>query len=711
MITLRFLFAGHTSRCAVKETPFEGSITCAGSFLTILTRQIGSALRRYALVALSLVVLVPSVTAASVQALFNVDIVGQAPLPSDRFTDPNPANLTRLQVNLPLPNCATHPSDCNDLGIINTLDGFNVNPRLSIPFGGPIDTNTVRSDTVFLVNLGKGRHFGDRIGINQVVWDPAANTLHAKSDRLLEQDTPYALVVTDGVRDMAGSPVQPSAAFAELLRDDFDTSQVYLSKLSEVLNNLSRGEDGKEDLSNHIVVASVFTTQSVSAILEKIRRQIAETTPVRASFLLGPGGTRTVFPLADITGITLREQTGTAPSFTSFNLAPFLPALKVIPNAVGRLAFGEYSSPDYEVHPGEFIPPVGTRTGIPIVQRTNDVHFVLVLPTGPRPESGWPVAIFGHGSTPIADFVAFVVAAKMAQHGFATICIQAVGHGFGPLSTVTVTQSGGGSVTYPWGGRGVDQDGDGDIKFNEGLSATRPRDIIAGSDGIRQTVVDLMQLVRVIQVGMDVDGDGSSVLDRSRIYYFGQSFGAAYGTVFLGVEPDVPVGVPNAAGGPGIDSNRLSPLNRTPVRKSLGARIPSLLNISGGTDFNENLPLRNQPPLINTVPGADAIQEQFDRREWVTQPGNPVAYAPYIRKEPLEGVPEKSTIFQNSKGDEQVPNPTNAALLRAGDLADVETFYRNDLAVAADPLVPKTPHAFLLEVVIPSEPLVNANCA
>jgi hypothetical protein len=295
----------------------------------------------------------------------------------------------------------------------------------------------------------------------------------------------------------------------------------------------------------------------------------------------------------------------------------------------------------------------------------------------------------------------------MAQHGIATICIQAVGHGFGSLSTVTATQSGGGSITYPWGGRGVDQDGDGDIKFNEGLSAAPPRDIIAGSDGSRQTAADLMQLVRVIQVGMDVDGDGSSALDRSRIYYFGQSFGGAYGTVFLGVEPDVLVGVPNAAGGPGIDANRLSPFNRPPVRKSLGARVPSLLNISGGTDFNENLPLRDEPPLINTVPGADAIQEQFDRREWMTQPANPVTYAPHIRKEPPHGVPEKSTIFQNSKGDEQVPNPTNTVLLRAGDLADVETFYRNDLAVAADPLVPKTPHAFLLQV-LSSDALVKA---
>jgi hypothetical protein len=633
---------------------------------------------------------------ANVQALFNPDVVKQAPFPSDRFTVPNPANITRLQVSLPLPDCTTHPSDCNDLRVVNTLDGFSVNPRVSIPFSGPIDVNSVNSHTIFFVELENQ----DRIvGINRIVWDPATNTLHAQSDQLLKQHTPYALVVTDGVHDAAGNLVQPSAGFARLLGGDFDTSQAYLADLSQALDNLSNG--------GNIVVASVFTTQSVSAILEKIRHQIAAATPAPASFLLGPGGTRTVFPLTGITSFTVSAETGTAPSFTTINF-PFLAGLKVIPNVVGRLAFGKYSSPDYEVHPGEFIPPVGTLTGVPIVQRTNDVHFVLFLPSEPRPENGWPVAIFGHGSGTFADTSAFFVAAKMAEHGIATICIQAVGHGFGPLSTVTITQSGGGSITYPWGGRRFDQDGDGDIKFNEGLNAAPPRDIIAAIDGLRQTVVDLLQLVRVIQVGMDVDGDGSSALDSSRIYYFGQSFGGFYGAVFLGVEPDVLVGVPNVAGGPGIDTTRLS-LNRPILRTSLGARVPSLLNIGGGTDFNENLPLRDQPPLINNVPGADAIQEQFDRREWVSQPGNPVAYAPYIRKEPLQGVPEKSTIFQFAKGDQLVPNPTTTAILRAGELPDVATYYRNDLAVAADPLVPKTPHAFLLQVLpLVGPPLVNA---
>jgi hypothetical protein len=99
--------------------------------------------------------LVPAVSVARVQALFQPDVVEQAPFPSNRFTVPNPTNLTHRQVNLPFPDCTTQPSDCNDLRVINTLDGFNVTPRLSIPFTGPIDVTSVNSTTVFLVPLGQ----------------------------------------------------------------------------------------------------------------------------------------------------------------------------------------------------------------------------------------------------------------------------------------------------------------------------------------------------------------------------------------------------------------------------------------------------------------------------------------------------------------------------------------------------------------------------
>ena len=60
-----------------------------------------------------------------------------------------------------MPNCALYKSDCEDLKIINTLDGFNLQPRLSIPFDGAIDLRTVTSKTVFIIRLGntlQGRH-------------------------------------------------------------------------------------------------------------------------------------------------------------------------------------------------------------------------------------------------------------------------------------------------------------------------------------------------------------------------------------------------------------------------------------------------------------------------------------------------------------------------------------------------------------------------
>src|SRR2546426_11883378 len=99
--------------------------------------------------------LLPSIAQAGRgRALFSLDTVAGTPFPSDRFTVADPTQNTGLRVNLPKPDCLRQPSDCADLDVINTLDGFNVQPRLSIPFNGFIDVTTVTSRTVFLVNLG-----------------------------------------------------------------------------------------------------------------------------------------------------------------------------------------------------------------------------------------------------------------------------------------------------------------------------------------------------------------------------------------------------------------------------------------------------------------------------------------------------------------------------------------------------------------------------
>jgi hypothetical protein len=195
-------------------------------------------------------------------------------------------------------------------------------------------------------------------------------------------------------------------------------------------------------------------------------------------------------------------------------------------------------------------------------------------------------------------------------------------------------------VTLPDGGRGIDQDGNGTIDSTEGVSAIGAQSLISNRDGLRQTVIDIMQLVREIQVGIDVDGDGSPDLDASRIYYAGQSFGGIYGTQLLGLEPAI----------------------------------------------------RNLPPVTAT-PDQSAIQTLIDNAEWAQQAGTPAAYAPYI---------SMPVIFQFARGDKTVPNPTTTATLRAGGLVSRATLFRNDLAHAANPLVPTNPHTFLTNIANPA---------
>ena len=204
--------------------------------------------------------------------------------------------------------------------------------------------------------------------------------------------------------------------------------------------------------------------------------------------------------------------------------------------------------------------------------------FPLFLPSGPEPAGGWPVAIFGHGFTDSKNGAPWAVASSLAHAGIATVAINVVGHGGGALGAYTVLRAGAAPVTLPDGGRGIDQDGNGTIDSTEGVSAIGAQSLISNRDGLRQTVIDIMQLVREIQVGIDVDGDGSPDLDASRIYYAGQSFGGIYGTQLLGLEPAIKAGVANVAGAPIIEIARLSPSFRPLVGISLITRTPSLYN-------------------------------------------------------------------------------------------------------------------------------------
>jgi hypothetical protein len=610
-----------------------------------------------------------------VQPLERAGSLDERPFPSDRFTVRDAAQLTGRRVALPRPDCTARPNDCQDVDVLNALDGFNLQPRLSVPFSGRIELRTV-ARAVFLVPAAGG----ERIGVSRVSFDAQANVLHAEPDEQLAEGTRYLLVVTRRLRDASGRRVAAAAA----PRSTAPAERTYGRELRTALR---RARVPTRD----VAVASLFTTRTATWLMDRVARRIEAGEPAPARLDLGAGGERTVFALSDLRGVTLQRQVGTAPAFAP---AP-VPLAAALGDAAGTVAFGTFRSTRL-LDEAERIPPVPSRTGEPAAQAAEDVHFTLVLPAGERPAGGWPVAIFGHGFTDSRFGAPLAVARTLAERGLATIAINVVGHGGGPAGTIAVERASGAPVTLPAGGRGIDQDGDGAIGPTEGVSAEAPYALLGSTDGLNQTVADLLGLARTIGAGVDVDADGHVDLDPARITYAGQSFGGIYGTELLGASRTIRTGVLNVPGGPIVEIARLSPVFRPSITATLGARRPSLLN--GGTGgFTESVPLRGDGPVVE-APGASAIQRVLDDTEWASQTSNPVAWAPRLRRAPLPGVPAKAVIVQFARGDLTVPNPTTTNIVRAGALADRTTQFRADLAFGRDPAFGTNPHTFLTRI-------------
>lgn len=627
------------------------------------------------------VLLARGVVGAGVVVRFDPANPEIGPFPTDALTVADPSQKTGRRVNLPLPDCAAQPSSCAELSAINQLDGFSVRPRLRLRFSSPINPDTLRDGVVFVAldNLTQEesgvQQAGGVIPINEVIYDPATNTAYAKADNVLDQHRRFALVATDAVRDLVGDPVAADPAFAACVQPAAPDD--YCAALSAALATVAPSLAPRQ-----VVAAAVFTTLSATAWMEKARAQLANT-----SVSEGPAGPRAVFRMADIASLVWNQQVGVNPS--RFNALEF-PLDPSLFTGVGSVAFGSFFSPRWlDDQQSIALAPTGADVAPPPAFQ---IHFSAYLPASSKPAAGYPVVIFGHGLGDSRFGGPTAVASQMAQEGFATVAITAAGHGYGPDSTLTILTRDGASATLPGGGRGVDVNGDGNIDATEGCILFSNG--AALRDCLRQTALDLAQLVRAIQAGIDLDGDGAIDLDASRIYYAGQSLGSLYGAVFNALEPGVRAAAFNVGGGSVIDLARWSPAFRPLVAMSLGLRTPTLLNMGG--DFNENYVLRDQPARINDVAGAIDIQNVLELYDWLGMPGDPVAYAPHLNASPLPGLPAKRVLWQIARGDRTVPNPSSTILIRAANMRDSTWLYRHDVARAALPELPVNPHPYLV---------------
>ena len=124
-------------------------------------------------------------------------------MPSNAFTVPDPSQLTGLRVNFPVPACdAAHQSVCDDLTLLNLQDGFDLRPRVTVPFSGPIDVSTVGASDFYVAGPN-----GFRTPVTQLVWDPQSNVLAGEPSEFLGEATNYQVVVTSGIHDTLGGAI------------------------------------------------------------------------------------------------------------------------------------------------------------------------------------------------------------------------------------------------------------------------------------------------------------------------------------------------------------------------------------------------------------------------------------------------------------------------------------------------------------------------
>lgn len=602
--------------------------------------------------------------------------------PNDRFTVRDTAQLTGLRVALPVPDCteATR-SICEALEILNTTDGFDLQPRFFIPFTGDVDVATVTSQTAYVQGPG------GRVALQELTFDPRLDVLAARTRDQLPEQTRHTLVLTRSVR----------------------------------------GTDG-QSLAREVRVP--FTTMSATTELARLRAALDDGSAYRAAGIAAPGASftqpnpgdafpvagqvTTVFPPTATELITRNDQRTTSTDRSTFSSA-------TVPNTalagVGCYAFGSYESPQFARDDSTIVPTPTTRT--PPVQGKARNGFALIVPAGVPPAGGWPVAVYGPGFTR-SYFDLFVTADLNAAAGIATIATNPLGHGYGPASTVTV-QGPPSSTTFLSYGRGRDLTGDGEIEAAEGSqpAIAVDRDPAPGDEGtdgevsgepsphqvhglrggLIQTVVDNMALVRAVEAGLSVPScplgagspSGAAPLSQDVTQYYGLSFGGIYGTMLMGTDPTLSQGLLNVGGGPIVDIARLSGF-RDLLAATLRTSKPSLVNGGPGRDgFTESWPLPHDPPITDPADGAIAIQRNLSNATWYGRPGGPEPYAPLLRLRP-RGEPKK-VLYQVAFGDATVPNVTSGNIVRAGDLFDVTTYYRNDRT----PTSGTNPHGFLAD--------------
>ncbi|WP_252179374.1 hypothetical protein [Endozoicomonas sp. 4G] len=394
--------------------------------------------------------------------------------------------------------------------------------------------------------------------LEELVWNvdyrailAEAGTINIEPLKPFDEATRYFVVLTTGLQDAHGQPLQTPSAYKQLLSSNDEMGL----HLQGVIDQLAGA--GLSDSS--IVYAADFTTGSnISVIRPVVEKYLGEYSSgtqfsglVEETFASSSVSTeqnRVVTAISEQLakeGVSISEQEPTETAeFRVFSATINLPAYLDTPEMGVNCEYNEYvvsmqeggshdSHPEnfneYRVAPQEFCSGAfsyfQTSDGTPInasnaadikVFKEASIKAKIYLPTGEVPDGGFKVVMHSHGFGGSKD-EAEIFAKQLVGSGYAVVAIDHPMHG----------------------DRAVDIDGDGvaDLDASERRTDYASAENLLTTRGFMwQVALDYVGIRMAIANG--VNHKGETLLDTNNVHMLGSSLGGIHGTIISGIIRD-----------------------------------------------------------------------------------------------------------------------------------------------------------------------------
>lgn len=481
----------------------------------------------------------------------------------------------------------------------NRLDGFSPVGAVYFRFGAPVDPASLPADadasrrdasSVQLIDVDPmSPDRGHRVPLQWYFrptptrwWHDNTLAVAPASGFPLRPRTRYALVITRGLRPM-GADAYTRDADLDAVLGSAATSDAVVTAARTLYAPVLETLAGVGIARDRILSIAAYTTLDPGAEFFRAAERVQRDVPMP----------------------TLVDSTPAMYGGAYFRMTGHYG-----PNPVFQAGAPPYGEPGS----GRF---VLDSSGVPMVQRMENIRFALTIPGGPMPPQGWPIAIYAHGTG--GDYQTFIQdmsAAAAADQGVAMLGFDQVFHGErAPMGTSPETA------------------------FFNFLNAE------AGRTNNLQAALDLVQCGRFVRTFTltITHTDGTTQMVRfnpERVMFFGHSQGGLNGPLWLAAEDGARAAVLSGAAGA---------FNVSLLLKTRPVNVPRIISSILALESMELVPLH---PAITLL-------------QMLVDPSDPVNYGRYIVREPRAGVHAKHVFQTQGFVDTYAADEGIAALARS----------------------------------------------